>query len=135
MRAVGVTAIGVFFAAGALMSSVSAVSLLAPGSFLEPIWSLNPRARETFAGMGDWAVLLLLTVSLTCLSAAAGFLLRRRWGHRLGVALFAANLVGSVVNVATGNEPKAIWGIPVVLALLIYLLRPNIRRQFSSPQL
>jgi hypothetical protein len=38
----GVTALAVFFGAGAAISLTSCVALLLPGGPLEPIWRLNP---------------------------------------------------------------------------------------------
>ena len=52
MRPHGITALSVFFAAGCLIALTSAVSLLFPESFLEPMWRLNPRARTAFSSMG-----------------------------------------------------------------------------------
>jgi hypothetical protein len=45
-RPLGLTVLGVFFVAGAIISLTSAVSLLWPGGPLEPMWRINPRARE-----------------------------------------------------------------------------------------
>lgn len=38
----GVTALSLFFFFGAAMSFIACVSLLFPGSLLEPMWRLNP---------------------------------------------------------------------------------------------
>ncbi|MFP5260335.1 MAG: hypothetical protein ACLGJB_00335 [Blastocatellia bacterium] len=62
------------------MSSLSFVSLLFPGSVLEPVWRLNPRAREGFAGIGTWAVVLMCVVCAACASAPVGLWGGRRWG-------------------------------------------------------
>jgi hypothetical protein len=40
----GITALAIFFGMGACISSTACVSLLLPGSPLEPMWRLNPRA-------------------------------------------------------------------------------------------
>src|SRR5205807_8440164 len=57
VRPIGITALSLFFLFGAGASFVSFISLLFPGSFLEPIWRLNPRARAGLGGMGVWAVI------------------------------------------------------------------------------
>lgn len=54
------------------MSFIAFVSLLFPGSLLEPMWRLNPRAREGFAGIGVWAIVLMCDVSVARASAATG---------------------------------------------------------------
>lgn len=121
----------VFFGLGALVSAVACASLLFPGGPLEPMWRLNPRAREAFAGMGGWAPLLLLAVSAACALTAAGLWRGRRWGYRLAVGMLLVNLGGDVVNVLLGTEPRAVVGIPIVAALLALLARPRVRGSFS----
>lgn len=131
-RPSGITALAAFFAFGTLASGLSAISLLTPGGPLEPIWRLNPRARQDFAGMGGWAPLLLGAVCLACAAAACGFFGGRRWGYRLGVALLLVNLTGDLVSGALGAEPRAIAGIPVVALLLWYLSSSKVRAFFLS---
>jgi hypothetical protein len=126
----GVTALGFFFVFGTLASGLAAISLLAPGSFLEPMWRLNPRGRAAFAGLGLWAPLLLFPVCAACAAAAYGFFRGRRWGYRLGIALILTNLAGDLVNAALGVEPRALWGLPVVALLLVYLASTRVRSYF-----
>jgi hypothetical protein len=71
-RPIGVTALSIFFLFGAAVSFLSFVSLLFPGSFLEPMWRLNPRARESFTSIGVWAIFLMSAVCVACASAAVG---------------------------------------------------------------
>src|ERR1043165_2478309 len=107
-RPTGITALSIFFLFGATASLLSFVSLLFPGSFLEPMWRLNPRAREGFASMGAWAVVLMCTVCIACVSAAVGLLRGARWGYWLALALLAINLLGDIVNALLGIEPRAV---------------------------
>ena len=130
-RPPGITALGAFFAFGTLASGLSAVSLLTPGGALEPMWRLNPRARESFAGMGAWAPLLLGAVCVACAAAAYGFLAGRRWGYRLGISLLLINLAGDLVNAGLGVEPRAIAGVPIVALLLWYLSTARVRAFFK----
>ena len=129
----GITALGIFFAAGFLIALTSSVSLLFPESFLEPMWRLNPRARTAFSSMGAWAPALLVAVSAACAAAAFGLWRGRRWGYRVATGLLIVNLVGDIANVALGTEPRAIVGVPIVAALLFYLSRPGVRAFFSRP--
>src|SRR3712207_4291578 len=109
-RPLGITALSIFFLFGTAASLLSSVSLLFPGSFLEPMWRLNPRAREGFADMGAWAVVLMCAVCVSCASAAVGLWRGTQWGYWLAVALLACNLLGDVANVLTGTEPRAAVG-------------------------
>jgi len=131
-RPPGVTALAGLFAFGTLASGLSALSLLTPGGPLEPIWRLNPRAREAFSHIGPWAPLLLAAVCLGCAAAAYGFFAGRRWGLRLGVALLLTNLAGDLVNTALGVEPRAVAGVLVVAAILLYLSSRQVRAFFAE---
>lgn len=131
-RPLGVIALSVFFLFGAAASFISSVSLLFPGSFLEPMWRANPRAREAFAGMGAWAIVLMFVVCMACASAAVGLWRGRRWGYWLAVVLFVINLLGDIANVALGTEPRAAVGIPIVAVILAFLLNRRARRFFEN---
>ncbi|HZF13816.1 MAG TPA: hypothetical protein VFE33_33910 [Thermoanaerobaculia bacterium] len=107
IRPSGITALSIFFAAGTVISLTCAVALLFPGSFLEPMWRLNPRARDAFGGIGTWVVVLMLTVSVACALASRGLWRGRPWGYRLAVGILVVNLLGDVTNVILGTEPRA----------------------------
>src|SRR5436190_20616845 len=98
----GVTVLAWFFVFGTVASGLSLISVLNPGGPLEPMWRLNPRAREHFARMGLWAAALLGPVCLACAASAYGFFKGRRWGYRLGIALLVVNLAGDLVNAVLG---------------------------------
>lgn len=108
----GITALSIFFLFGTAASFVSFVSLLFPGSFLEPMWRLNPRAREGFASMGAWEIVLMFAVCIACASAAAGLWRGARWGYRVAMVILCINLLGDIANVLLGTEPRAAVGIP-----------------------
>ena len=120
------------FAIGTCASFISAVSLLFPGSFLEPIWRLNPQARETFTHLAAWAIVLMVIVCIACFSTVVGLWRRRRWGYWLAVLMLAINLFGDLINVLSGAEPRAIIGVPVALLILVYLSRRSIRDRFRK---
>ena len=113
----------VLFVIGVAASLISIISLTFPGSFLEPVWKLNPRAREGFAQMGGWSIVLMAVVCVTCLITAIGLWRGLRWGYWLAVVVLFTNLVGDVINVIVGTDRRAVVGIPIVLLLLFYLLR------------
>jgi hypothetical protein len=127
----GIAALAAFFCLGCLLSLTSAVALLFPGGVLEPMWRLNPRAREAFAGMGHWAIALLLPVSLACGAASLGLWRRRPWGLVVAIAVLSINLLGDIANTVLGTEPRAAFGIPVAAALLVYLASRRVRAQFG----
>jgi hypothetical protein len=131
-RPTGITALSIFFLFGTAASFVSFVSLLFPGSFLEPLWRLNPRAREGFASMGAWAIVLMCAVSIACALAATGLWRGARWGYWLAIALLTINLIGDIINVVTGTEPRAVVGVPIVIAILAFLTSKRVRGFFRK---
>jgi hypothetical protein len=129
----GVAALAVFFGLGALISLASCVSLLNPGSLLEPMWRLNPRAREAFDRMGPMSLVLLAAVCAACASAAIGLWSGKPWGYRVAVVLLVVNLMGDIINVLFGVEPRAVVGVPIVGGLLVYLASRRVRAYFGRP--
>jgi hypothetical protein len=127
-----ITLLIILFIIGTIASLISVISLSSPGSFLEVVWRVNPHAREGFARMGGWSVLLMLAVCVSCLLAAIGLWRGLRWAYWLAIAMLGINLTGSIINVVAGTEPEALVGIPIVLILLIYLLRNKTRERFES---
>jgi hypothetical protein len=130
-RPKSITALSVFFGAGTLISFTSACALIFSKSILRHIWVLNPRAYTAFHSMGMWAIVLLLTVSTLCFLACAGLWYVRRWGYQLAIGMLCGNLIGDTVNVLFGIEPRAIIGIPIVIIILIWITRPQIRASFQ----
>jgi hypothetical protein len=118
-----ITALSIFFAAGAAICFISVVALLWPHSFLHSIWRLNPRALSAFQTIGIWAIVLLTTVSMCCSFAAVGLWKGKMWGFRIAVAMLVTNLIGDIYNAVSGVEPRAVVGIPIVFVILILVFR------------
>jgi hypothetical protein len=134
-RPAGVTAIACLFAFGVLASGLALASLAAPGGVLDTIWRVNPRGHDAFLRMGAWAYPLLGTVCLACAATAYGMLAGKKWGYRAAIVMLLVNLVGDLLNILTGNEPRAVIGVPIVALLLWYLSTPGGRAYFYSPTL
>ena len=94
----GITALTFFFMFGAAMGGLAAVMLRFPGCGLDPLWRLNPRARDGFAAMGEWAVLLMAVVCVTCGTAALGLLRCKRWGYWTALVILTINLAGDTAQ-------------------------------------
>jgi len=127
-----VTALSVFFALGATIGALSLVALASPGRLLEPMWRLNPRAREQFAWMGGWAMLLMAVVSVLCALTARGLWRGSRLGFVLGVTMLLVSLLGDLANAGLGIEPRAWVGVPIAALLLIVLVTGRARDFFAG---
>jgi hypothetical protein len=95
------------------------------------MWRINPRAREEFAALGIWSPILLGVLSIVCLIAAVGLWRRTRTGYRLIVAGLILNLIGDVSNIIVRRQLATAFGIPVVAAILAYLMTRNVREYFG----
>jgi uncharacterized membrane protein (DUF2068 family) len=123
----GITALSAFFLVAATISLTAAISLSLPRSVLESMWRLNPRAYANLSSLGVWAVVLLSTVSVFCAAAAVGLWRVSRWGYWIAVGLIAINLIGDMTNVLIGSEPRAVVGVPIAAAILVYLMSRRAR--------
>ena len=131
-RPFGIAAFSIFFLMGSLISFTASFSLLGPGNFLEPIWRVNPRGHDGLVRMGLWGVALLFAASISCAAAAIGLWRKARWGHVIAIILIAINLLSDIANTVAGTEPRAIVGVPIALALLLYLLSKRVRDYFKT---
>jgi len=131
-KPLGVTALAVFFIFGCMMSGLAAVMLIYPGSVLEPLWRLNPLAREGLHAMGVWAVALMLLVCFACAAAALGLNRQRLWGFWIAVVILSINLIGDFVNSVFAHNWRTLIGLPIGVIILAYLFANQ--RIFHSRQ-
>lgn len=123
IRPLGVTLFSFFFVFGTLMASLAAVMLLFPGSFLEPLWRLNPRAQQGFAVLGLWAVLGMVVVASACAMAALGLWHCARWGYMTALSILSVNLLGDTMNFILGHDWHALIGLPIGGGMIVYLIK------------
>jgi uncharacterized membrane protein (DUF2068 family) len=127
-----ITALSIFFAAGAVISFTSAISLLFPNNFLQPLWKFNPRALDAFHHMGFWAIVLMFVVSIFCGLAAYGLWNAKLWGYYIAIGMLIINLIGDIYNFGSGIERRAFIGIPIVILILFFIMKPQIRMYFQK---
>jgi hypothetical protein len=127
----GIALLATFFALATCVLVAVAAALLFPGSRLEAIWTLYPARRALLMPHRLWLGPGFLMLAAATASASAGCLLRRKWGWRLSVAIFAINGLGDVAQLFTGRFLEGGVGIAVAGAVLIYLSRPAVRETFA----
>jgi len=128
----GMTAVGIFLLFGALMALIAGIALVWPGTILDRMWILNPRAYQQLAPFGKTLGIPFLLLSVALGSATVGWFNRRRWGWRLAVFIIATQVLGDLVNVLMGRVIEGGVGIAVAGALLLYLLRANVKAVFEA---
>jgi len=124
------TAIGVFLFVGALMASYAATTLLWPGTPLDRLWELNPKAYRQLVPLAPMVGLLFLLLCACLVTAGLGWFRRRLWGWRLTVAIIAIQLLGDTFHCLQGDSLGGGVGVIIAGGLLLYLFRPAIRRIF-----
>ena len=119
----GITALSFFFMFGTVMSGLAAVMLLMPGSVLEPLWRLNSHARDDFAAMRLWGVLLMALVCVACGVAALGLRRCKRWGDWMALSILTINLAGDTGNAVIAHDWRTLIGLPIGGAMVLYLVK------------
>jgi len=114
------------------MASLAGLTLAFPGTAMDRIWILNSRAYQQLAPLGKEVGILFLLLAVTLAVAAAGWFLRRIWGWRLAVAIIATQILGDMVNVFSGHAIEGGIGVIIASALLVYLLRKEVKTAFSA---
>lgn len=130
-KPLGFTAVGVFLFFGASMASLAATTLLWRGTALDGVWTLNPTAYRQLVPLGAKVGILFLVLSLALITAGIGWFRRRLWGWKLAVAIIATQILGDIVNCVRGDWLRGGTGVIIAGALLLFLLRPNIRAAFA----
>jgi len=115
---------------GATMAAYAAVTLWKPGTFLDALWALNKRGHAGLVLLGRGAVLLFAVLSPLLGLAAVGWFRRKYWGWMLGVTIIATNATGDLINGVMGERLKGAVGVVIAGLLLIYMLRPEVRKYF-----
>ncbi|MGA3092083.1 MAG: hypothetical protein ABSD75_26040 [Terriglobales bacterium] len=128
----GIAAFGIFLLWGATMASLAGTTLTWPGTALDHMWALNPRAYGQLARLGSKAGILLILVGIALAVSGIGWLKRRLWAWRLAVAIIVTQVVGDLVNVLLGRRIEGAIGVTVAGTLLFYLFRTQVRAVFKT---
>lgn len=124
----------VFLVFGSTMATLAGITLLFPGSFLDPVWRLNPEAGEQLRQLGRGIGIAFLGLGAAMVATAIGWIRRRFWGWALAAIIIASQVLGDLVNALRGEFLKGAIGVAIAGALLVYLLRPRVRRVFRRDE-
>jgi hypothetical protein len=127
----GFIAIGIFLFFGSLMAGLAAVTLLWRGTDLDRLWVLNPAAYRQLTSLGGIVGIFFLALGMALTMAGIGWFRRRLWGWKLTVAIIATQVLGDVVYCLTGDFVRGGTGVIIAGALLLFLLRSEVRGTFA----
>ena len=125
-------AVGIFLFFGAIMASFAGTTLVWPGTTLDRLWTFNPRAYKEVAPHGKAVGIPFLLLGVTLAVAGMGWCKRCLWGWRLAVGIIAVQVLGDLVNAFMGDLVGGSVGFIIAGALLVYLLRPEVKAAFAS---
>jgi len=128
----GITAVGIFLFFGATMAALAGTTLVFPGTILDKVWALNPRAYRQLASAGRIAGMLFLLLSVSMAVAGTGWFRRRYWGWCLAVIIIATQVLGDIVNVLRGDFVRGGIGFAIAGLLLLYLLSAKTKAIFCA---
>jgi hypothetical protein len=96
------------------------------------MWALNPTAYRKLAPLGRTVGPLFLLLSATMVIASVGWFKRRFWGWGLAVGIISTQVAGDSINLVRGDFVRGGTGLAIAGALLLYLLRRQVRTTFHS---
>ena len=114
------------------MALYAAITLLHPGTVLDRLWSLNPGAHRELLPFRKPAGALFLLIAVTAAIGGVGWFRRLLWGWRLAVLGIGTQVLGDCVNLVRGDVLRGGTGLLIGGGLLIYLLRSQIKNNFTS---
>jgi hypothetical protein len=121
---------GIFLVFGTCMALLAAGTLTWPGTPLDQAWKLNPHAQIRLRPLGTTAGILFFLLAFALGLSAFGWFRRRRWAWLLATLLIATQVLGDIINAASGNLLQGLVGATIAAALLFYLLHPAVRSAF-----
>jgi hypothetical protein len=114
------------------MASLAGVTFVWPGTTLDRVWVLNPRAYRELAPYGKVVGFPFLLLGATLAIASLGWFKRRLWGWRLAVIVIGTQVSGDLVNIFLGRILEGTVGVAIAGVLFLYLLRAKVRARFGT---
>jgi len=117
---------------GAAVACLAGLTLVWPGTVLDRVWALNPRAYAELAPLGRSVGIAFLLLAVALAVAGRGWVKRRRWGWQLAAAIISTQIIGDLVNAFRGHWVQGVVGVPIAVAILTYILWPSTRSEFEA---
>jgi len=125
-------AFGVLVCFAASMAALAAFLLAWPGTALDRLWAINPRAHAELSSLGKWVAIAFLLLAVVAVYTAVLWFRRRVLGWRLAVVAIAVQVVGNLVNIVRGDLLRGVVGLAIAALLLFYLLSRAVKAAFRA---
>jgi hypothetical protein len=126
-----IAGLGIFWIFAALMAALAGVSLEWRGTPLDKMWVLNKQAYAVLSPVASIVGPLFLVFSALMVFTSIGWLKRRLWSWRLAIAVLGTQIVGDIANLVHGDLLRGGTGVVIASALLLLVVRRELRSQFS----
>ena len=117
-RPLGVTIIALLLIIGGVLGVLEALDLLG-------VWDLFGLDESTGVGIG------ILIVAVANLLVGFGFWSLQGWAWTIAVIVTVLRLIGAVAGFFIGGLATGIVGLVIVLIILWYLFRPEVKAAFG----
>lgn len=124
---------GVFLCFATCMAALAAWLLAFPGTRLDRLWALNPRAHAQFASLGSllpWAALGFLLMAIVGVYTTRLWFQRRFRGWRIATFAIAIQAMSDAVNFLRGDYFAGLLGLLIASVLLTFLLSRPVKAAF-----
>lgn len=129
-RPLGILIIAIMFLLGALLTLLTGISIIFPGTPLDMLSKLNTTFPPSFSYTGYF----LFIIGLILLSAGWGLLKGHKWAWWITIIIFVVGGIAAVVRVALGsiNGIGGIVGVLIIAGFLYYLTRHRVLKFFEK---
>jgi len=128
-RLVGVWIIGVIAFVGAVIEILAGLSALGVGAL--DVGGVMGIGSDIGGAKAIWAGVIMLVIGALYLIFAVSFLGRRRWAWTALLTVSVLAIIGVIVQFVFDQFYwSSIAGILLPLAVIVYLIRPQVRRAF-----
>jgi len=125
-------AVGLFSLMAALIAGAASITLLWPGTPLDLIWGIrHDDVHQRMLAMG-WPVGVgLMALGGFAIVIAIGSFEGRRWAWLAAIAALSVNGLADLFRLATGQVVEGMIGFLVAGLIVVALIWPSVRMQFS----
>ena len=130
MSRIGILLLAIFFAIATGILIFAGAALVHPGALFDAVWRLKPDREPVLMAHRDLLGPFFLGLAVPMALASFGCFTRKRWARWLAMAIFAANGLGDLVQLAAGHMLEGAIGVAAAGLLIAFLMSRAAARAF-----